>query len=96
MARQTANATVFSNEAEPNGMGGFRFQNIGGDRYRLILGLGDRWAFSQSVLLPEGKPADLSVEFNGNDVYLRCNGQAVDDLHLVSPMADTSGPITIL
>ncbi|MDQ6677393.1 MAG: hypothetical protein M3Z09_08870, partial [Acidobacteriota bacterium] len=95
MARQTENATVFNNEAMPNSFRGFRFHNIGGDRYRLLLGLGDKWGYSKSILLPPGKPVSLSIEFNRNDIFIRSNGVAVDDMHLPSPMADTSGPITL-
>jgi hypothetical protein len=95
MASQTENATVFNNEAVPRSFRGFRFQSIGGDRYRLLLGVGDKWAFSKSVLLPQGKLASLSIELDGKDVYIRCNGVAVDDMHLSSPMADAPGPITV-
>jgi len=92
---QTNVGTVFNNEAVSGSFRGFRFQSIGGDRYRLILGLGKTWAFSKSVVLPQGKPASVSIEFNGNNVYIRCNGAAVDDMHLPSRMADTPGPVTV-
>jgi hypothetical protein len=92
---QAENATAFSRQAVPRSFRGFRFQSIGGDRYRLLLGVGDKWAFSKSVLLPQGKLASLSIELDGKDVYIRCNGVAVDDMHLSSPMADAPGPITV-
>lgn len=95
MARQTENSTVFNSEAVSGSFRGFRFQSIGGDRYRLILGLGNTWAFSKSFLLPQGKAASLSIEFNGNNVYIRSNGVGVDDMHLPSPMTDAAGPITV-
>jgi len=95
MARQTENSTVFTNEATPGSFRGLRFHNIGGDRYRLLLGLGHRWGYSKSILLPPGKPVSLSIERNGKDVFIRSNGVAVDDMHLASPMADTSGPILL-
>lgn len=95
MARQVPNATVFSNESEPNSYRGFRFQNVGGDRYRLIIGLGSSWAFSKSMLFPPGKPVSLLIEIDGNDVYIRANGTAIDDMHLTAPVADSSGTISI-
>jgi hypothetical protein len=92
---QTDVGTIFNNEAVPFSFRGFRFQSIGGDRYHLILGLGKTWAVSKPVLLPQGKPASVSLEFNGTDVHIRCNGVAVDDMHLASRMADTAGPVTL-
>jgi hypothetical protein len=92
---QTANATIFNNEAIPHSRRGFRFQTTGDDRYRLILGTGDRWAFSKSVLLPPGKPALISIEMNETEVYIRANGNAVDRMHLASPMLDAPGLITL-
>jgi hypothetical protein len=92
---QTANATIFNNEAIPHSRRGFRFQTIGDDRYRLILGTGDRWAFSKSVLLPPGKPALISIEMNETDVYIRANANTVDEMHLASPMLDAPGLITL-
>lgn len=93
--RQTDNATIFNNEAVPRSYRGFRFQNMGGDLYRLLLGLGDRWAFSRPVLLPDGKPVRLTVEFNGPDVRIQANGQVVDTMHLPAAMTDAPGPVTI-
>jgi len=95
MGLQVENATVFNNEAVAKSFRGFRFQSIGGDRYRLLLGLGDRWAFSKSVLLPQGKRASISIEVDKKNVYLRCNGIAVDDMELSSPVANASGEITV-
>ncbi len=92
---QAENATVFNNEAVARSFRGFRFQTIGGDRYRLLLGLGDRWAFSKSVFLPRGKRASISIEIERNYAYFRCNGIAVDDIELSSPVADSPGPITL-
>lgn len=96
MAHQIANATVFSNEEVPNSQLGFRFQNIGGDWYRLILGLGDDgWAFSKAVSLLSGKAAAISIEIQGSDVYLKVNGTAFDDMHMRSAMADAPGEVTV-
>ncbi len=94
MARQTADATVFQNESAPRSYRGYRFLSIGGDRYRLLLGLGTRWAFSKSIYLPPGQPVDLSVEINHQDVFLRANGLGVDDMHLPTPPAASRGVIT--
>ncbi len=95
VALQTANATVFNNEAVPHSFRGFRFQSIGANRYQLILGTGENWEFSQPMFLPPGRLARLSIEINGTDVFLRCNGTGVDRMHLPSRMADTAGPITV-
>jgi hypothetical protein len=92
---QTENATVFNNEAAPQSFRGLRFQSIGGDRYRLLLGSGHDWTSSKPVLLPPGKPASLFVALNGNDVSIWCNGVAVDNMHLSSLMADTPGYINV-
>jgi hypothetical protein len=93
--RQTANATILNNEAVPHSVHGLRFYNIGGDIYRLLLGLGNRWAESNPIPLGEGKPVWLSIEFAGAEVRIRANGALVDTMHLPAPMADAPGPITI-
>jgi hypothetical protein len=93
--RQTAGATVLNNEAVPNSVRGFRFYNIGGDRYQLVLGLGDRWAESQPITLADSKPVWLSIEFAGTEVGIQVNGTAVDTMHLPAAMADAPGPITV-
>jgi hypothetical protein len=93
--RQTDNATILNNEAVPHSFRGFRFQNMGGDRYRLLLGLGERWAFSKPILLADGKPVWLSVEFAGTEVRIQANGAMVDTMHLPAPMAGSPGPITV-
>ncbi len=93
--RQTDNATILNNEAVPRSFRGFRFQNMGGDLYRLLLGLGDRWAFSKPILLAEGKPVWLSIEFAGTEIRIQANGALVDTMHLPVAMAGAPGPITI-
>ena len=93
--RQPANATIFNNEAAPNSFRGIRFQNTGGDFYKLMVGLGDRWAFSKPIWLPEGKPVWLSIEFAGKEVRIQANGKAADTLHLFAAMVDSPGPITL-
>ncbi len=95
MADQAPNATVFNNEAVPRSFRGLRFQNMGGDRYCLLVGLGTSWAFSKSVLIPHGKMAKLSIDLNGSRVHLRCNGVEFDDMHIPSPYTDAAGPITV-
>jgi hypothetical protein len=93
--RQTANSTILNNEAVPRSFRGFRFQNIGGDLYRLLLGVGDRWVVSNPIPLGEGKPVWLSIELAGTEVRIQANGAAVDTMHLPAAMADAPGPITI-
>lgn len=95
MGRQTENATIFNNEAVPGSFRGLRFENAGGDEYRLLLGLGDRWVLSNPLLLPPGKPVSLTIEFIGTEVHIRTNGGGADDMHLTSPVANTTGPITV-
>ncbi len=92
---QTENATVFNNEKVPRSFHGFRFQNTGGDGYRLILGLGESWAFSKEVLLLKGQRVWLSIELNGTVVNIRRNGALVDEMHLPGPLADSEGPINV-
>ena len=92
---QTENATVFNNEAVPHSFRGFRFQTVGGDQYRLVLGLGTSWVFSKSVLLPRGKRAAVTIEFDDNDVYLRANGVGFDSIHMPSRMANTPGSVMV-
>jgi hypothetical protein len=93
--RQTDNATIINNEAVPNSFRGFRFQNMGGDLCRLLLGTGDRWALSKPIPLADGKPVWLSIEFAGTEVRIQANGAVVDTMHLPAAMADAPGPITI-
>lgn len=93
--RQTPDATILNNEAVPRSFHGFRFQNIGGDLYRLLVGMGDRWVASQPIPLADSKPVWLSLEFVGTEVHIQVNGAAVDTLHLPARMADAPGPITI-
>ena len=93
--RQTDNATILNNEAVPHSFRGFRFQNMGGDLYRLLLGLGDRWVLSKPIPLGEGRPVWLSIEFAGTAVRIEANGKTMDTMHLSSPMAGAPGPITI-
>jgi hypothetical protein len=92
---QTKDATLFNNEAVPHSFRGFRFQSMGQDRYRLLLGLGNQWAFSKSVRIPAGKRASVSIEINGRDVYLRLNDRGFDDMRLPQPMSDAPGRITL-
>ena len=92
---QIGYATVFSNEAKPNSFQGFQFQHVTGDRYRLVLGLGDQRIISKELLLPQGKPATLALEFDENLADIRCNGASVDQLRLPHPVADSPGPITL-
>jgi hypothetical protein len=93
--RQTANATILNNEATPGSFRGFRVQNIGGDLYQVILGLGDQWAFSEPLSLPDSKPVWLSIEFAGAEVHIKTDGATAGAMHLPVPMADAPGPITI-
>jgi hypothetical protein len=93
--RQTGNATILNNEAVPHSFRGIRLQNMGGDLYHLLLGLGDRWAFSKPVLLADGKPVWWSIEFAGTKVRIRANGKEVDTMDLPAAVADSPGPITI-
>jgi hypothetical protein len=92
---QTKDATLFNNEAVPHSFRGFRFQSIGQDRYRLLLGLGNQWALSKSVQIPAGNRASVSIEINDRDVHLRLNGRGFDDMSLPQPMSDAPGPITL-
>jgi hypothetical protein len=92
---QTANATLVNSEAAPGSFRGLRFRNLDGDRYQLLLGLGDRWAISQPILLPEGRPDRLSIEFDGPEVKLQVNGALIDTMHLPAALAGPSGPITV-
>jgi hypothetical protein len=93
--RQTENATIFNNEAEPGSFHGFRFQNMGGDLYRLLVGSGGRWTFSKPILLPEGKPVSLSIEFVGTEVHLQANDGLMATMFLPAKMSDAEGPITV-
>ncbi|MDQ6759502.1 MAG: hypothetical protein M3Z32_06495, partial [Acidobacteriota bacterium] len=93
--RQTENATILNNEAVPRSFLGYRFQNMGGDNYRLLLGVGDRWVFSKPILLAEGKTVWLSIEFADTQVTIRANGAIVDTMQLPATFADAPGPITI-
>jgi hypothetical protein len=93
--RQSENGTVFTNEAAPEMHRGFRFQNVGADQYRLLLGLGDRWAISDPILLPPGKRVALAVEVNDTEVEIRNAGVVVARMHLGSRIADSKGPIHI-
>jgi len=93
--RQTENATVLNSEAVPRSFRGLRFQNMGGDLYRLLVGVGDHWVFSRPLAFAEGKTAWLSLEFSGLDVRLQANGQPADTLHLPAPMAASPGPFII-
>jgi hypothetical protein len=93
--RQTDNATIVNNEAVPNSFRGFRFQNMGGDLYRLLVGLGNQCAFSKPILLAEGKPVWLSIEFVGGEVRIQTNGALVDTMRMPAAMADSPGAVTI-
>jgi hypothetical protein len=92
---QTANATILNNEAAPRSFHGFRLQNTGGDRYQLLVGLGDRWAFSEPFRLPDSKTVWLSIEFQGTEVNIKTDGVPVTTMRLPVPMADATGPFTI-
>jgi hypothetical protein len=94
-AVQTADATVFNNEAVPYSHLGFRFHSIGGDRYQLVLGLGTEFAFSKPIPIPPGKQAFISIEMNERDVYIRANGTAVETMRLKARMADAPGLVTL-
>jgi hypothetical protein len=94
-AVQTADATVFNNEAVPYSHLGFRFHSIGDDRYQLVLGLGTEFAFSKPIPIPPGKQALISIEMNDRDVYIRANGTAVETMRLKARMADAPGPVTL-
>jgi hypothetical protein len=93
--RQTWSATIVNNEAVPNSLRGFRFQNIGGDQYRLLIGTGDRWMLSNPISLADSKPVWLSIELAGTEVRIQANGKLVDTMHLPVGTADTPGPITL-
>jgi hypothetical protein len=92
---QIGYATVFSKDAVTDSYHGFQFQHVADDRYRLILGIGDQWTTSKEIFLPQSKPVMLSIELNGKTVSIHCNGAQVDEMHLVRPMADAGGPITL-
>lgn len=92
--RQTENATILNNEAAANSLRGFRLQNVGGDLYQLLLGVGDRWVFSKPIYLADGKPVRFSIEFSGTEVRIVANDAVVDSMHLPAVVADAPGPIT--
>jgi hypothetical protein len=92
---QIGTATVFNSEARPNSFQGFRLQHVTGDRYTLLVGLGNEWAVSNHFELPEGKPAFVTIETDGHRLRIENNGSRLDELHLSKPIADAPGPITI-
>jgi len=92
---QTGSATVFSNEAKSNSFRGFRLEQVSGDRYILLVGLGNRWAVTREFDLPQGRNAFVTIEFDANSVRIGNNGVKLDELHLPQQMADADGPITI-
>ena len=65
------------------------------DRYILLLGLGDHWAISKQFLLPQGKPASISIELKKDAAIVESNGARVDELHLDRRFADAPGPVTV-
>ena len=92
---QIGTATVFSNEARPNSFQGFRFQHVTGDRYILLVGLGDEWAVSKPFELPEGRPAFVTIETDEHGLRIENNGSRLDEMHLPRPIAESDGPLTI-
>jgi hypothetical protein len=92
---QAQDATVFNNQTAAESFRGFRFESIGGQRYRLLLGSGHNWASSKSILLAPNQPVSLSIEIKGNDVFIRCNSHPVDNMHLPSLMVNTSSPLNV-
>jgi hypothetical protein len=95
-ANQEQYATVFSNEAAAGSGQGIQFQNIGGDNYRLGVGLGDgQWALSSPIVLPPGKPAAISIELNTSTVNIISNGRKVQELHLPHQIVNSPGEITV-
>lgn len=94
-APQTPYATVFSNSASTTATQGFEFQHAGNDRYRLAIGCGSQFAFSQELTLPQRTPASLALEFSGRTVTISLNGVKRDEMQLPARMADSAGPITV-
>ncbi len=94
-APESANATLFSNERMPGSFRGFQFFHVGGDEYRFAFGLGSNWAFSKEISFEQGEAASLWVEFNGDDITIRRNGEFEEQMHLPRPVADSDGPITL-
>jgi hypothetical protein len=92
---QTADSTILNNEATTRSFRGFRLQNTGGDRYQLLVGLGDRWARSEPIRLPDSKTVWLSIEFQSTEIRIKADGAISATMHLPMPMADGPGPIKI-
>jgi hypothetical protein len=96
VSNQDLYATVFSNESTAASGQGFQFQHVGGDNYRLAIGLGGGgWALSRPISLPQGKLASLSIELNGSSVTIVCNGVRTEEMHLSHPVVDSPGDITL-
>jgi hypothetical protein len=95
MGSQFVDATVFNNEPKASSFQGFRFYNIGGDRYHLILGLGSRWAVSKPIVLPSAQHVALVIERHDNDVRIRVNGAEAEAMQLDGPLVHSDGKIQV-
>ena len=93
--RQSENAVILNNEAAPGSFRGFRLQNVGGDLYQLWLGLGNRWAQSRPILLPDSKLEWLSIRLDGTGVLIEVNGAVADIMHLPSAVVNSPSKITM-
>ena len=87
--------TVFSNQSDAGAHEGFQLQHLPSDKYRVVIGWGPEWAVSEMMVLPQRKPAYLSVEFNGDLVTVVCNGVKRDEMRLPKRMQDSAGAITV-
>ncbi len=94
-APESANATLFSNDRVAGGFRGFQFVQVGGDVYRFAFGLGSEWALSKDMIFKQGEAASLWVEFNGDDITIRRNGEFEEQMHLPRPVVDSDGPIAV-
>jgi hypothetical protein len=68
---------------------------VGGDLYRLLIGVGDRWEFSKPIQLPDRKPAQMGIDIQRAALQIRVNGTVMESMALVAPIADSPGPINL-
>ncbi len=92
---QLGPATVFNTEKTPFSFRGLRLQHLNGDRYFLLIGLGDSWAKSKEFSAPQGKVSLVSIELNERMITIKQNEALVDEVHLARPFADAGGPVTL-
>lgn len=92
---QTDFATVLSDATDPESFKGLQIQNAGPNWYRVVLGLGDRWAFSQSFPALPGSLNRVVITLRGNTAGIQYNGTALQTLALSRPFANSGGNVLL-